>query len=178
MRRMDRLAIGDHSDRSWIDVACLEASLHEMFLTVATISYAASISILTIRIGPSPTPSTPGSGSGETDAAHSAMTRRSAYSPSCGSWTAGRLCRNPAPLARTQRRPPRHCHSEVSIEIKGTRVRSDGPARHRIASLDQLADPETGQLLLFSCSEPRPARSQQPHRARRTTAGPTPPRRP
>ncbi len=40
--------------------------------------------------------------------------------------------------------------AQVSIEIKGTRVRSDGPARHRITHLDQLAEPETGDLLLFS----------------------------
>jgi hypothetical protein len=38
----------------------------------------------------------------------------------------------------------------VSVEVKATRVRADGPARHRIASLDQLADPESGDLYLFS----------------------------
>ena len=38
----------------------------------------------------------------------------------------------------------------VSVEVKATRVRADGAATHRIASLDQLDDPETGVLLLFS----------------------------
>jgi hypothetical protein len=38
----------------------------------------------------------------------------------------------------------------VSVEVKATRVRADGPARHRITSLDQLADPESGALYLFS----------------------------
>jgi hypothetical protein len=38
----------------------------------------------------------------------------------------------------------------VSVEVKATRVRSDGPARHRITSLDQFADPESGDLYLFS----------------------------
>jgi hypothetical protein len=38
----------------------------------------------------------------------------------------------------------------LSVEAKAARVRADGPVRHRIASLDQLDDPETGELLLFS----------------------------
>lgn len=40
----------------------------------------------------------------------------------------------------------------ASVEAKGTRIRSDGPATHRIASLDQLDDPASGQLWLFSLS--------------------------
>jgi Putative PD-(D/E)XK family member, (DUF4420) len=39
---------------------------------------------------------------------------------------------------------------DVSVEVKATRVQSDGAARHRIASIDQLAPPETGSLYLFS----------------------------
>jgi hypothetical protein len=38
----------------------------------------------------------------------------------------------------------------VSVEVKTTRVRADGRAVHRIANLDQLADPDTGHLYLFS----------------------------
>jgi hypothetical protein len=38
----------------------------------------------------------------------------------------------------------------ASVEIKATRVRSDGAARHRISSLDQLEAPEQGELYLFS----------------------------
>lgn len=38
----------------------------------------------------------------------------------------------------------------VSVEVKASRVRADGPVTHRITSLDQLADPETGDLYLFS----------------------------
>lgn len=38
----------------------------------------------------------------------------------------------------------------ASVEIKTTRVRSDGAARHRISSLDQLEAPEQGALYLFS----------------------------
>lgn len=40
--------------------------------------------------------------------------------------------------------------AEASIEVKATAVRSDGPATHRIAGLDQLAAPDRGQLHLFS----------------------------
>jgi hypothetical protein len=39
---------------------------------------------------------------------------------------------------------------QASIEVKTTRVKSDGPARHRISRLDQLEDPESGTLHLFS----------------------------
>jgi hypothetical protein len=38
----------------------------------------------------------------------------------------------------------------TSVESKCTQVRSDGPARHRIANLDQLEEPQTGSLFLFS----------------------------
>jgi len=37
----------------------------------------------------------------------------------------------------------------VSVEVKTTRS-SDGSGKHRIANLDQLADPRSGRLLLFS----------------------------
>jgi hypothetical protein len=40
--------------------------------------------------------------------------------------------------------------TEISVEVKATQVLSDGPSRHRITSLDQLAPPETGSLYLFS----------------------------
>ncbi|MDZ7578429.1 MAG: PD-(D/E)XK motif protein [Candidatus Nanopelagicales bacterium] len=40
----------------------------------------------------------------------------------------------------------------VSVEVKATRARSDGPVRHRITSLEQMDDPETGVLFLFSLS--------------------------
>lgn len=38
----------------------------------------------------------------------------------------------------------------VSVEVKTTLLRADGPVRHRVTSLDQLDDPETGDLYLFS----------------------------
>ncbi len=38
----------------------------------------------------------------------------------------------------------------ISVEVKATQISSDGPSRHRITSLDQLALPETGSLYLFS----------------------------
>ena len=40
----------------------------------------------------------------------------------------------------------------VSIEVKTTATRSPGGVVHRISRLDQLSDPETGDLLLFSLS--------------------------
>jgi len=40
--------------------------------------------------------------------------------------------------------------TEVSVEVKATRVRADGRAVHRITNLDQLASPNTGHLYLFS----------------------------
>lgn len=38
----------------------------------------------------------------------------------------------------------------VSVEVKASAVRSDGSAVHRIHTLEQLEDPESGQLHLFS----------------------------
>jgi len=38
----------------------------------------------------------------------------------------------------------------ASVEVKTTTVQWQGPATHHIASLDQLAAPETGRLFLFS----------------------------
>jgi putative PD-(D/E)XK family protein DUF4420 len=38
----------------------------------------------------------------------------------------------------------------ASVEVKATRVSSDGSAKHRISRLDQLEDPEKGTLHLFS----------------------------
>lgn len=38
----------------------------------------------------------------------------------------------------------------ASVEVKATRARSDGAARHRVSNLDQLEAPEQGQLYLFS----------------------------
>lgn len=38
----------------------------------------------------------------------------------------------------------------ASVEVKATRARSDGSASHRISTLDQMEDPEQGQLYLFS----------------------------
>lgn len=50
--------------------------------------------------------------------------------------------------------PTGHRHDFVSpgtsVEVKATRIRNDGTALHRVANLDQLADPETGELYLFS----------------------------
>jgi len=39
---------------------------------------------------------------------------------------------------------------EHSVEVKAATRRADGAILHRIHHLDQLADPEQGQLLLFS----------------------------
>lgn len=39
---------------------------------------------------------------------------------------------------------------QASVEIKATRVKSDGAAKHRISRLDQLEDPEQGAFYLFS----------------------------
>ncbi len=38
----------------------------------------------------------------------------------------------------------------ASVEVKGTSVRSDGAADHRISTLDQLEDAAQGKLYLFS----------------------------
>jgi hypothetical protein len=38
----------------------------------------------------------------------------------------------------------------ASVEVKSTRVRTDGAAKHQISNLDQLDDPEEGELYLFS----------------------------
>lgn len=68
-------------------------------------------------------------------------------------WFAYRWVATPTAL-RHWRGPARNRHDfawpSMSVEVKTTRLRGDGPATHRIAHLDQLADPETGPLLLFS----------------------------
>jgi Putative PD-(D/E)XK family member, (DUF4420) len=38
----------------------------------------------------------------------------------------------------------------ASVEVKTTRIRTDGPATHRISRLDQLAAPDEGELYLLS----------------------------
>lgn len=38
----------------------------------------------------------------------------------------------------------------ASVEVKATRARGDGSAKHRISRLDQLEDAEKGELFLFS----------------------------
>lgn len=38
----------------------------------------------------------------------------------------------------------------ASVEVKSTRVRTDGAPKHQITNLDQLDDPEVGKLYLFS----------------------------
>ena len=40
--------------------------------------------------------------------------------------------------------------AEASVEVKTSRTSSDGHVRHKISSLDQLSDPETGTLYLYS----------------------------
>jgi hypothetical protein len=40
--------------------------------------------------------------------------------------------------------------SDTSVEVKGTSRRQEGGVVHHVQHLDQLADPETGELLLFS----------------------------
>jgi hypothetical protein len=55
---------------------------------------------------------------------------------------------------RTWHGPTGHRHdftvAELSVEVKASAVRRDGASHHRITHLDQLADPDTGRLLLFS----------------------------
>lgn len=50
--------------------------------------------------------------------------------------------------------PAGHRHdfavAELSVEVKASAVRRDGANHHRITHLDQLADPASGRLLLFS----------------------------
>src|SRR5680860_181361 len=59
-----------------------------------------------------------------------------------------------ADVLRTWSGPARDRHDfkwpAASVEIKSTRVRTDGAAKHRISNLDQLEDPEEGDLHLFS----------------------------
>ena len=40
--------------------------------------------------------------------------------------------------------------TEASVEVKTSRTSGDGHVRHKISSLDQLSDPETGTLYLYS----------------------------
>ena len=60
----------------------------------------------------------------------------------------------PDPDPTTWLGPTGHRHdftaAGISVEVKATAVRRDGSSRHRISHLDQLADPESGPLYLFS----------------------------
>lgn len=148
---VETLALAGQGPRSWVDVVCLDPALNSMFTSVAV--------DLVARVHASP------------------LDRRGAVAATLSTWQwfwgKHRLPLSdeealglfaelwfldrwaPLPAAVAAWRGPsggRHdfASAALSVEVKATRVRSDGPARHRITHLDQLAEPESGRLLLFS----------------------------
>lgn len=148
---IDRLALDDQVDRAWIDIACLDPAMHDMFGTVA--------SDLVHRVDRHP--GEPARAVIDTLEAwqwfwgnrRGPLSDDEALGLFAELWFLDRWAPMPGALNHWTG-PDRDRHDfvtgEVSVEIKATRVRTDGPARHRITHLDQLADPETGHLLLFS----------------------------
>jgi hypothetical protein len=147
------LAIGERPPRSYFDVACSDPSLNQNFTSVA----AEIIDRLESDVGD------PrlllertftrwrwfwgATGGGLSDTA--------AVGLFAELWFLERWL-GPVDLTAIERwtGPLRDRHdfksAAASVEVKATKARSDGSATHRITSLAQLDDPETGQLYLFS----------------------------
>ena len=147
----ERLAIEDEAADVWVDIVCLDAALNDTFATVAddlaTETKDDSRSLL--------------------DAVRQTLRRwrwfwgvdssglsvEAALGIFGELWFLDRWTTLPDAMG-TWLGPTGSRHdfvsSKVSVEVKATRVRADGPARYRITSLDQLDDPETGELYLFS----------------------------
>lgn len=148
---IDTLALAGGEARAWVDVVCLDPALGSVFASVAE--------DLVSRVATSP-----GGRRGAVAATLSAwqwfwdrhrppLSAEEALGLFAELWFLDRWAPLPGALA-AWRGPLGGRHDFVaaalSVEVKATRVRTDGPAKHRITHLDQLADPETGELLLFS----------------------------
>jgi len=145
------LAVGEREPASWLDVACLDTSLNEMFLVVVRDIVDELITAADDRV----------------KAVRRALrtwqwfwaNRRSPLSRDeiigllAELWFLDRWLPLPGGIDHwTGPDGDRHdfVHRLISVEVKGTQVHHDGPARHRISRLDQMEDPESGQLYLFS----------------------------
>lgn len=148
---IETLALAGEDPRAWVDVVCLDAALESMFTSVAA--------DLVARVEASPADRR-----GAVAATLSAwqwfwgrqrlpLSEEEALGLFAELWFLDRWAPLPGALA-SWRGPLGGRHdfvaSALSVEVKATRVRSDGAARHRITHLDQLAEPETGELMLFS----------------------------
>lgn len=145
------LAVGDRSPTSWLDVACLDPSLNEMFLTVVRDIVEELVTAGDDR--PSAVRRALRTWQWFWANRASPLSRDEVIGLLAELWFLDRWL--PLPSAVDYWRGPegdRHdfVHPELSVEVKGTQVRHDGPARHRITRLDQLEDPQSGVLYLFS----------------------------
>jgi hypothetical protein len=150
---IDELKVADHPARRYFDVACRDPTAHPNFTLVATdiLRELAADPADTARVLDRVLAlwrwfwETPAAGLADTEAVglfgelwflEFWLGPINAATLSC--WTG----------------PTRDRHdfksSLASVEVKATRARTDGAASHRITTLDQLEDPETGQLHLFS----------------------------
>lgn len=145
------LSVQGGPEETWADIACLDASLNDPFVAFADslageVSRDAGDSSNSVRRtlrtwqwfwGNDP----------------QALTREAALGLLGELWFLDRWAPFPGAI-ETWRGPAGDRHDfvspSVSVECKATAVRSDGSALHEISSLDQLDEPATGVLYLFS----------------------------
>lgn len=147
----DQLAIEDGTLDTWVDIICLESALDDTFSAVAEDLVEETRS----------DPVSPMHGVRETlrrwrwfwGVDSSGMSDEAALGLFGELWFLDRWT-NPSVSLQNWLGPSGSRHDfvsrSISIEVKATQVRVDGPGRHRITSLDQLDDSESGDLYLFS----------------------------
>jgi hypothetical protein len=148
---VDQLRVGDSPAARYIDLACTDSTLIPAFTAVAVDLHAA------VDVHPHDivraVAATLTSWRWFWTVDDVGLTGESALGLFAELWFLERWLRLPDGVAAWVG-PTGHRHDFVtataSVEAKGTRIRSDGAATHRIASLDQLDDPESGELWLFS----------------------------
>ena len=147
----ETLALEDQAQDVWTDIVCLDSALNDTFVAVAdNLAEEARLH-----------PGNPVEAVRRTlrtwqwfwGVDPNALSPESALGLFGELWFLDRWAPFPAAID-TWLGPTGHRHDfvshEVSVEVKATRTRTDGTAVHRIANLDQLAAPETGDLYLFT----------------------------
>lgn len=135
----------------WVDIECSNPALNDVFLVVAA-DLVSAINAPGAQAYPA-TIRTLATWQWFWSVDPGALTDESALGLFGELWFLSQWCKLPeaavswvGPLANRHDLVSPH----ISVEVKTSRSSSGGAGRHRIASLEQLADPATGELYLFS----------------------------